>query len=352
MDHETEFALSFYKKIDTLSEAHDVDMVKHVETGEIFVMKRTGNYDMATYRLLQERNFPWIPRIRDLTTDGDSLIIIEDYVAGRTLAEITEDHRLEEKDTADMVMQLCNILKPLHGNDPKIIHRDIKPSNIIIDNEGSVHLIDFDASRSYEPGKDRDTVLMGTLDYAAPEQYGFSQSDERTDIYSVGILMKTMLTGRADSAADDCGKLAGIVEKCTRMDPNKRYSDVDELAQALKSVTLKKLGDSWTPPGFRTKKPLHMILASAWYFTLAALFFVPNVDNMNPYEYYTGIATLVLSLLLFTFYIADYRGFREVFPYKSKADSRWQMLRYILASVIIFLAPISAWSIIVALIAG
>ena len=122
-------------------------------------------------------------------------------------------------------MDLCQILKPLHEYDPPIIHRDIKPSNLILDSQNHLFLIDFDASKNYNPDKSRDTVLMGTEDYAAPEQYGFLQSSERTDIFSVGVLANKMLTGVLPSESRPVGPFQSIISKCLSIDPQDRYQD-------------------------------------------------------------------------------------------------------------------------------
>lgn len=113
-----------------------------------------------------------------------------------------EGHFFCEKETIDIAMQICKILMELHGMNPPIIHRDIKPANVMIMPEGVVKLLDFSVAKAENITKKRDTVLLGTSGFAAPEQYGFSASTPQTDIYVMGVLMNLMLTRKMPSEGD------------------------------------------------------------------------------------------------------------------------------------------------------
>lgn len=112
------------------------------------------------------------------------------------------------------------------------VHRDIKPENVIL-RGGDAVLIDFDAARLYKPEQSVDTHVLGTTSFAAPEQYGLSQSDLRADIYSMEVLINVMLTGRHPSKKLAEGRMGRIVEHCTRVNPEKRYRDILHLMEAL-----------------------------------------------------------------------------------------------------------------------
>ena len=112
------------------------------------------------------------------------------------------------------------------------VHRDIKPENVIIRGSEAI-LIDFDASRIFKSGINQDTQILGTTGYAAPEQYGITQTDERADIYSLGVLLNIMLTGKHPSKELAIGRLGHIVQKCTMVNPKKRYKSVLYLMEAL-----------------------------------------------------------------------------------------------------------------------
>lgn len=112
------------------------------------------------------------------------------------------------------------------------VHRDIKPENVILRGSEAV-LIDFDASRIFKSENTSDTRVLGTTGYAAPEQYGIAQTDERADIYSLGVLLNIMLTGKHPSKELASGRLGRIVQKCTMVNPKKRYQNVLYLMEAL-----------------------------------------------------------------------------------------------------------------------
>ena len=112
------------------------------------------------------------------------------------------------------------------------VHRDVKPENIILRGKEAV-LIDFDAARFHKPELDTDTQILGTTGFAAPEQYGLSQSDIRTDIYAVGILINVMLTGQHPSKELAEGRMGWSVDRCTHVNPQRRYKNVLRLMEAL-----------------------------------------------------------------------------------------------------------------------
>lgn len=120
----------------------------------------------------------------------------------------------------------------LHANG--FVHRDIKPENIMITNNGTVKLIDFNASRIYDKNKSSDTISLGTIGYASPEQLGINQSDARTNIYALGVLLNVMLTGEHPSKRLAKSRAGKIVLKCTQINPNKRFFQQNSLNMIYK----------------------------------------------------------------------------------------------------------------------
>ena len=112
------------------------------------------------------------------------------------------------------------------------IRDSIKPENVIL-RGNDVVLIDFDAARLHKPEAKADTRILGTTGFAAPEQYGLGQSSTRTDIYSLGVLMNLMLTGQHPSKKLAEGRMGRVIQRCTQVNPSKRYKDVIHLMEVL-----------------------------------------------------------------------------------------------------------------------
>lgn len=268
MKKETEFdagssrqTISSYRRIAELRREHGVTLVQQVRTGEVCVRKDLLIYDTTVYRQLQRHPVRGVPRIYALCENSGegseagapgTLTVIEEYVPGKTLEELLqEEGALPQERVTELVLQLCDVLEQLHTMDPPIVHRDIKPSNVMLKEDGSVVLIDFNAARRNEPGDQRDTRLIGTAGYAAPEQYGFASSTPRADLYAVGRLMCTLLTGNEESGAVlprgiSIG-LRQIVNRCTQMNPGDRFSSAAALRKALRRRTAVS-GRRWLLP--------------------------------------------------------------------------------------------------------
>lgn len=196
MTLEEEYRLSCYEELTTLGNHNHIYLIKHKLSGEIFVKKVLSRFSLNVYKQLRDLQISGIPKIHDLILENDSLILIEDYIHGQTLEQLLEEQTtLVYSDALAIMRRLCDILKSLHALTPPIIHRDLKLSNIILTSENLVYIVDFDTARYYESGQEQDTELLGTKEYAPPEQYGFGQSDARSDIYALGIIFNRLLTG-------------------------------------------------------------------------------------------------------------------------------------------------------------
>lgn len=196
---------------------------------EIVQIRCRGNAEV--YRTLQKLQHPNLPAIYSVTVQNGDVEVIEAYVPGLTVAEVLQTGLYTEDGTRAVVRALCNALDALHS--VRIIHRDIKPENVMIGTTGQVYLIDFDASRIYKTYQTQDTSLIGTAGFAAPEQYGFNQTDPRSDIFALGVLMNVMLTGEHPSKKLYTGKLHRVIERCIQMDPNKRFGSAKDLFYTL-----------------------------------------------------------------------------------------------------------------------
>lgn len=171
-----------------------------------------------------------IPEIYDVLYLENGIIVLEEFIDGITVAQVLESGCYKYSGAKKVIKSICSALTILHKMN--CIHRDIKPENVMIEKTGRVVLIDFNASRKISNSK-KDTVILGTIGYASPEQYGITQSDTRSDIYALGILLNVMLTSKHPSEKIAKGKAARIIRKCTCVNPDERYQTVEKLSNAL-----------------------------------------------------------------------------------------------------------------------
>ena len=206
-----------------------VHLVRHRSTGRLFILRRfTGSAEV--YRKLLDVRCPNLPEIFEVARQGEENLVLEEFVEGDTLGFLLKEALFSQQETRAIVAQICQGLWALHSMDA--VHRDVKPENVILRGSQAV-LIDFDAARLHKPELDTDTQILGTAGFAAPEQYGMSQSDIRADIYALGILINVMLTGEHPSKKQAKGPLGRVVGRCTRINPEKRYRNVQRLLEAL-----------------------------------------------------------------------------------------------------------------------
>jgi hypothetical protein len=167
--------------------------------------------------------------------DGETLFTLREYAEGMTIDEFMEEHNgITPALAVSIALELCDVLSYLHSQPQPIIHRDIKPSNVIINPEDrSIKLIDFGIARRYSENSETDTENFGTRKFSSPEHYGFTQTDNRSDLFSLGVLLHYMLTGKLDGQITGDDRLARIVDKCMEFDPKNRYQSAEALKQAL-----------------------------------------------------------------------------------------------------------------------
>ncbi len=221
-----------YAPVKTLSKKNggEVLLVRHKELSRDMVVRIYAE-KIDAYRILKSFIAENLPRVYECIEGDDCHIVLEEYIDGITVSEVLESGCYTYGGAKAVLKQLCRAVGSLHALG--IVHRDIKPENVIISKDGGVYLIDLNASRRYAEEKERDTRALGTVGYASPEQFGVAQSDARSDVYSLGILLNVMLTKSHPSASLAKGKAGRIVLRCTAVDPNKRFKTVRHLASAL-----------------------------------------------------------------------------------------------------------------------
>ena len=214
-----------YEVVDVLKKDGEkkVSILYDRQGRQLCVLKRQPLDAIEVYRLLKAQENRHLPRIFHVFEEEGQCVVLEEHIAGRTLSQLLDSGETTEEDLEALLQQMCECLLPLH--EKSIIHRDIKPSNLLLTNDGILKLIDFGIARTVKEGTSRDTVCFGTRGYSPPEQYGFGQTDARSDIYSMGMTLRMF---RPQSE-----KLRRIVEKATQFAPQDRYSSVGEILREL-----------------------------------------------------------------------------------------------------------------------
>lgn len=349
MTEQEKYSLSCYKSIACLDDKHKVFLVQHALSNKIYVRKELISYNIDVYKYLMAHPVDNTPRIYELIEDNGKLIIIEEYFNGNTLQEYLDDHGIIPAETArNIIIKLCRIVECLHTADPPIIHRDIKPSNIIITDSFDIKLLDMNAARQLSGVKPHDTELLGTAGYAAPEQFGFSETNERTDIYAIGVLLNVMLTDKLPKEYTPKGHLGKIIKKCTSIDPAKRYANIDALLSALGVIRPSendhvKAGSfmRFLPPGFRTLHPPYIIAAIISYALIIYLGITFKLDRVMPDKELLLYRICVTFMLLFmVFFSGNYLNIQKKLPLTKSKNVIVRTAGIILGNIIIFLLTI------------
>ena len=271
---------------------------------------------VAETNILKNLSHPNLPSIIDVIDTDESFIIIMDYIQGNSLNRALDEFGAQpQENVISWAKQLCDVLGYLHTRTPAIIYRDMKPANIMLKPDGNVTLIDFGTAREYKEKNLADTTCLGTVGYAAPEQFGgMGQTDARTDIYCLGATLYHLVTGknpceppyeilpiRSINPALSSG-LERIILKCTQRDPNDRYQSAAELMYALEHYD--EIDDRYRK---RQKRKLGAFLAavilslgfgaaSLWVYNAAEQVKGDNYDDVllqaeTVDDYYTAMRT-------------------------------------------------------------
>lgn len=211
-------------------------------TLKAMMKKAQIHYDVDA---LSQMAFDSLPKLVKYFDSDKFHYFVKEYVPGSNLYEfIKKNPTLDEQSKLQIVVDLCAIIDAFHKAMPKLLYRDLKPENIIIDEGGVLRLVDIESMRVYKTGQETDTFYVTSRGYSPPEQYGFRQTDERSDIYSLGAVMFFIFTGErpvhdrvfSDEVVEKWPadpELLTIIRKCMAYDPGKRYGSVDELVGSV-----------------------------------------------------------------------------------------------------------------------
>lgn len=230
-----------------------VYLAENIKLGTLWAIKVISKNNkerldlLAEPNILKNLNHPLLPRIFDVFEDEENYYVVSDYIEGSTLdKKLQQDGSFEEEVVKDWAIQLAEALDYLHLQKPNpVIYRDMKPSNIMVQKDGTLKLIDFGIAREYKKGTANDTVFIGTKGYAPPEQYGLGQTGAASDIYSLGVTIHQLLTGKDPNippyeikAINSYGKsfsgsFERIIARCTRFEAALRYQTARDLINEL-----------------------------------------------------------------------------------------------------------------------
>lgn len=342
MDLSHRLEISYYKTIATINEAHNIYLVQHQTSHRIFVKKILDVYNLEVYNKLYHNPISGTPRIIEYCEDENQLLLIEEYISGTPLDNKISNNSIDIPDIVSYTFDLCNILKKMHSFNPPIIHRDIKPSNIIITSYNQAVLLDFNAAKHFTSSEQKDTILLGTQGYAAPEQYGFASSSPQTDIYSLGIVIKEMLS----ACNSHSNELEQIADKCTQFNPKERYSSINELMKELTPMVNKSAKRNMDkpcrsfliPPGYRTFTPWKMLTSSISYLFIFLMSLSLEVNNINGISLWIQRLFCLAIMLSVVFGSFNYLNIQKFMPLCQHKNILVRYLGVIILNIILVFA--------------
>ena len=227
------------------SEDSSTFLVKETATGILCVLKWGRNRqteflrnEMEIMKKMADRKLSGIPKAYRIFEENGEVYLVREYIEGMSLAQmVLQKGGISEAEICRISRKICQTAEQFQNPDEPMIHRDIKPENIVVTPGSEVVFIDFGTMRSYKKDGSRDTFVVGTRGTAAPEQYGYTQTDQRTDVYAIGQTMLYMVSESYEmNQLSECAvsrRMKKIIEKACSFEPDKRYGDAAQLRRAV-----------------------------------------------------------------------------------------------------------------------
>ena len=227
------------------SEDSSTFLVKETATGILCVLKWGRNRqteflrnEMEIMKKMADRKLSGIPKAYRIFEENGEVYLVREYIEGMSLAQmVLQKGGISEAEICRISRKICQTAEQFQNPNEPMIHRDIKPENIVVTPGGEVVFIDFGTMRSYKKDGSRDTFVVGTRGTAAPEQYGYTQTDQRTDVYAIGQTMLYMVSESYEmNQLSECAvsrRMKKIIEKACSFEPDKRYGDAAQLRRAV-----------------------------------------------------------------------------------------------------------------------
>lgn len=286
----------------------NLDLVQNKFTRQLMVRRISPAADYPVLQTLCRIKHRNLMEIYDVKMQDGVCISLCEYINGMTLDMRVEYYQpFDIRSAKDILCQICDGLSQLHING--IVHRDIKPGNVMITDDGTVKIIDYSISRLIKPEQRKDTTVLGTAGYASPEQFGFTQTNGKTDIYACGVLLNYLLTGKLPNEQLHQGPLTTVIQQCIEIDENKRFASADELKKVLQGKKINRRRPFRPLPGFRSKHVFPKIITVFFYIVWIFMLFV--YINGFPMIMSSSLKNIIQQLIL----MADIMVFWSALPY-------------------------------------
>lgn len=314
---------------------HDLMIDEH--SLELILIKNYQNQAEEILNTLKVNNqISHIPHIISIDNQSSHLVTYEEYIKGQSLRDLISNcDYVTETQFRLYLTNLITTLVELHKLN--ILHKDIKPENIIINNNGAF-LIDFDISRQYKESKQNDTNLLGTKGYASPEQFGFAQTTDKSDIYSLGVTILELLEITI-LEPKKYQQYLNLANTMTKIDSKLRPTAEDVLLN-LQAIYSKPQNQTTSKPKYQAKPNLNsnyywlpfVLTGKGALATIAANFFLLVMTNeflqdksMIPYEHYPA---LIIICTLFSLSVTNWYVHRYTIPFMDKRLNKYGKIRY------------------------
>ena len=321
-------------------------LARDKKSGRLVIKKWIAREQGKIYEKLLGRVHANVVPVLDVAYTVESCIVILEYISGTSLEEkMKEQGVFSEKDAMSIMSQIACGLEFIHSFD--IIHRDINPANILISSDQIVKITDLGIARSKKENQRTDTSILGTVGYAAPEQFGFAQTDVRTDIYSLGVLLNVMLTGKLPTVRIHNGKLRAVIEKAIQISPEERFQTIDAFRVEMAGMEEEKQSfrkektepDHGKIPGFRTGKIWKKAVAVFFYIWMVLFTFILISDAFTKYSFVAGVLEILIMFITFWLPLiiaSNWGNWKERIYPLSKMDRDLILVFRIIAPMVLF----------------
>lgn len=251
-------------------------------TEQRVILKEIKSKQLEIYQKLMHESNAYVCEIKELISNGTNKnIVVQEYVNGIDIYEyIEENGTLAESEAIKITCQLCEGIRFIHKKG--IVHKDLSYSNILIDRMGNAKIIDFGESKKIDKNKKYDTTLIISASFTAPECHSYNKVDYRADIYSLGAILRFILTGDVvPQEYTKNAKLEKVMNKCMSADPNNRFRNAHQLQRNLQKIVSKDKMRVMSNRRYFLKIFKTALITFCIVFVALSIFLGENLDEQN-----------------------------------------------------------------------